>query len=126
MYLQEHFRQKGNKAYKTVYLAESYREEGKVKKRYIANLSDCPENILAAIKNELKQPTDLSSSKISSILFEQGKSFGGIYTVSQICKRLGISQALGKDIRQSGLALFQIAARVLCQRSRNYAANDWF
>jgi len=125
MYIQEHIRKKGNKVYKTMYLAESYREEGKVKKKYIANLSDCPDNIIAAIKNELKQPTSVPSSKILSILYEQGKSFGGIYTVSQVCKRLGISQSLGKDIRQSGLALFQIAARVLCQRSRNYAANEW-
>lgn len=125
MYLQEHTRKKGKKAYKTVYLAESYREDGKVKKKYISNLSNCPDNIIAAIRNELKKPTAFSSSKVSSILFEQGKSFGGIYSVSQICKRLGITQALGKDIRQSGLALFQIAARLLCQRSRNYAANEW-
>ena len=125
MYLQEHTRNKGNKTYKTIYLAESYREDGKVKKKYIANLSDLPDNIITAIRNELKHPSSLSSSKISSILFEQGKSYGGIYTVSQVCKRMGIAQALGKDIRQSGLALFQIAARVLCQRSRNYAANEW-
>jgi len=125
MYLQEHTRKKGSKVYKTVYLAESYREDGKVKKRYISNLSCCPDNIIAAIKNELNSPTALSSSKVGSILFEQGKSFGGIFMVSQICKRLGITHALGKDIRQSGLALFQIAARVLCQRSRNYSANEW-
>jgi len=125
MYLQQHFRNKGNKAYKTIYLAESYRDNGKVKKRYIANLSDCPDNIITAIKNELKESTEIAPSKTSSLLFEQGKSFGGIFTVLAICKRLGITQALGKDIRQSGLALFQIAARILCQRSRNYAANEW-
>jgi len=125
MYLQQHFRNKGNKAYKTIYLAESYRDNGKVKKRYIANLSDCPDNIITAIKNELKESTEIAPSKTSSLLFEQGKSFGGIFTVLEICKRLGITQALGKDIRQSGLALFQIAARILCQRSRNYAANEW-
>src|SRR5664279_2763854 len=49
----------------------------------------------------------------------------GIFTVLEVCKRLGITQSLGKDIRQSALALFQIAARILCQRSRNYAANEW-
>lgn len=125
MYLQEHTRKKGNKAYKTIYLAESYRADGKVKKKYIANLSECPDNVISAIRNELKSPGSIPSSKISSVVFEQGKSFGGIYAVSQVCKHLGITQALGKDIRQSGLALFQIAARVLCQRSRNYAANEW-
>ncbi|HUZ60267.1 MAG TPA: IS1634 family transposase [Hanamia sp.] len=125
MYLQQHLRKKGDKTYKTVYLAESYRKDGKVKKRYIANLSDCPDNIIAAIKNELNQSTEVFPSETSPLLFEQGKSFGGIFTVLEVCKRLGITQALGKDIRQSGLALFQIAARTLCQRSRNYAANEW-
>jgi transposase len=125
MYLQQHLRKKGNKTYKTVYLAESYRQEGKVKKRYIANLSDCPDNIITAIKNALNEPQAISPSKTPPLLFEQGKSFGGIFSVLEVCKRLGITQALGKDIRQSGLALFQIAARVLCQRSRNYAANEW-
>ena len=125
MYLQTHTRKKGNKTYRTVYLAESYRQDDKVKKRYIANLSDCPDHIITAIKNELTKPATLLSSKISAVLFEQGKSYGGLFTVLQVCKRLGIEQALGKDIRQSGLALFQIAARVLCQRSRNYAANEW-
>ena len=125
MYLQQHFRKKGNKTYKTVYLAESYRQDGKVKKRYIANLSNCPDNIIAAIKDELDGAQTVSISKTSPLFFEQGKSFGGIFTVLEVCKRLGITQALGKDIRQSGLALFQIAARILCQRSRNYAANEW-
>jgi len=125
MYLQQHLRKKGNKTYKTVYLAESYREDGKVKKRYIANLSECPDNIITAIKNELKESPQAFPSKTSPLLFEQGKSFGGIFTVLEVCKRLGITQALGRDIRQSGLALFQIAARTLCQRSRNYAANEW-
>lgn len=125
MYLQQHLRKKGNKTYKTVYLAESYRKDGKVKKRYIANLSDCPDNIIGAIKNELNQSTAVSPSKTSSLLFEQGKSFGGIFSVLEVCNRLGITHALGKDIRQSGLALFQVAARILCQRSRNYAANEW-
>ena len=125
MYLQQHFRKKGNKTYKTVYLAESYRHEGKVKKRYIANLSDCPDNIIAAIKSELEESAAVSPSKTSSISFEQGKSFGGIFTVLEVCKRLGITPALGRDVRQSGMALFQIAALILCQRSRNYAANEW-
>ena len=125
MYLQEHHRQKGNKTYQTIYLAESYREDGKVKKRYIANLSDCPANIISAIKEELKKTTNASQSNAGALVFEQGKSFGGIFAVLDVCKRLGITAALGKDIRQSGLALFQIAARVLSQRSRNYAANEW-
>ena len=61
MYLQQHLRKKGNKTYKTVYLAESYRQEGKVKKRYIANLSDCPDNIITAIKNITSSPGFLCS-----------------------------------------------------------------
>jgi len=101
MYLQQHLRKKGNKTYKTVYLAESYRKDGKVKKRYIANLSDCPDNIIGAIKNELNQSTAVSPSKTSALLFEQGKSFGGIFSVLEVCNRLGITHALGKDIKNN-------------------------
>ena len=125
MYLQEHKRKKGTRIYKTVYLAESFRQDGKVKKRYIANLSDCPDTIITAIRNELKHPGAFSGSNLNSLRFEQGKSFGGLFVVQQICKRLGICIALGKDIRQSGLALFQLAARILCQRSRLYSAIEW-
>lgn len=125
MYLQEHKRKKGNRTYKTVYLAESYRQDGKVKKRYIANLSKCPDHIIMAIRNGLKNPDTISSSNIDSVCFEQGKSFAGLFAVYQICKRLGIKISLGKDIRQSGLAILQIAARVLCQRSRLYTATEW-
>lgn len=95
MYLQQHFRKKGNKTYKTVYLAESCCQDGKLKKRYIANLSDCPDNIIAAIKNELDGSQTVSVSKTSPLSFEQGKSFGGIFTVLEVCKRLGITRALG-------------------------------
>lgn len=125
MYLQEHNRKKGNKTYKTVYLVESFREEGKVKKRYIANLSHCPDNILRAINNELKHPETVSTYNIDSVRFEQGKSFAGLFVVQKICKHLGIQAAMGKDIRQSGLAILQIAARILCQRSRLYTATEW-
>jgi transposase len=125
MFLQEHKRKKGNKIYKTIYLVESFRQNGKVKKRYLANFSHCPDTILMAIKNELKHPGSVSVSNSDSVHFKQGKSFAGLFVVQQICKRLGIHMALGRDIRQSCLALFQIAARILCQRSRLYSATEW-
>ena len=46
------------KIYRSVLLRESYREEGKVKKRTIANLSHCTEGEIAAVKLALKHKDD--------------------------------------------------------------------
>ncbi len=58
MYIQESRRKKGNKIYKTVYLTESYREGNKVRKKYVANLTHCPDPIVALIKDYLKKNKD--------------------------------------------------------------------
>ena len=133
MYIQESRRKKGNKIYKTVYLTESYREGNKVRKKYVANLTHCPDPIVALIKDYLKKNKDteqhidhiLNSVVENSGQIIQGKSVGGSFCVLEIVKRLGIEASLGKDIRQSKLALFQIIGRVLNQRSRLYLAKEW-
>ena len=61
---------------------------------------------------------------VSYLQLSQGKSFGTIYVVSEISKRLGIKQALGSS-KQAKLALFQIVGRIISQGSRNYLANEW-
>jgi hypothetical protein len=54
----------------------------------------------------------------------QGKSFGAIYVLHQIAKRIGLEKALGKSY-EGRLSLFQIYARLLTQGSRLYAATEW-
>lgn len=107
------------KIYQSVLLRESYRENGKVKKRTIANLSHCKPEEIAAIKVALRYKDNLSElgSLKESVELEEGLSVGAIWSVYQIAKRLGIERALGTDF-SGKLAMWQVIARVIDQGSR--------
>ena len=110
---------KGKKIYRSVLLRESYREDGKVKKRTIANLSNCKPEEIAAIRLALKHKDDLSEvgSLKESVELQEGQSVGAIWAVYQIAKRIGIERALGTDFAGK-LAMWQVIARVMEQGSR--------
>jgi hypothetical protein len=109
----------GKKIYNSTLLRESYREDGKVKKRTVANLSSCSAEEVAAIRFALKHKGELSelTCKKKDIHLEEGLSVGAIWTVYQLAKRLGIEKALGND-NSGKLALWQVMARTLEQGSR--------
>lgn len=119
MHIVENKSKSGKKIYRSILLRESYRENGKVKKRTIANLSDCTPGEITAIKLALKHKDDLSvlGSLKESVELEEGRSAGTVWTVYQIAKRLGIDRALGNDFN-GGLALWQVISRVIEQGSR--------
>lgn len=120
-------------SYSSVWLKESYRENGKVKSRYILNLKNWSDEAVNALQFALnsskinplagtaknKDSMDSAHSKINPelISLEQGLSAGALFTVHQLAARLGIIKALGND-PQGTLALWQICARVLEQGSR--------
>ncbi len=113
------FKTKSGKIYQSVLLRESYRENGKVKKRTIANLSRCSEQEIKAIELAFMHKHDLSAlgSVSDSVSIKEGKSIGGVWVIYQVAKKLGIVEALGNS--QNGkLALWQVLARVLEQGSR--------
>lgn len=107
------------KTYQTVLLRESYREGGRVKNRTIANLTHCKPEEIAAIELALQHKGDLAAlaSASPTVTLRAGSSVGGVYTVYQIAKRLGIERALGSS-PAGRLALWQVVARVLEQGSR--------
>ena len=109
----------GKKIYNSILLRESYRENGKVKKRTIANFSNCPLDEIDAIKLALKHKADLGSliSMKEDVHLKEGLSVGAVWTVYQLAKRLGIETALGND-NIGQLALWQVVARTLDQGSR--------
>jgi hypothetical protein len=112
----------GNKTYEQILLRESYREPGAkrsaVKKRTLINLTKYPPQIVAALELALKHQGDLSVlTSLKDIKLEQGPSVGGVFTLLQVARRMGIEAALGTH--QNGkLALWQVIARALCQGSR--------
>lgn len=106
------------KIYHSTLLRESYRENGKVKKRTIANLSHCKPEEITAIKLALKHRDNLSvlGSLRDSVKLQEGLSVGAVWTVYQVARELGIEQVLGNSFAGK-LALWQVMARVIEQGS---------
>jgi transposase len=99
-------------------LRESFRENGKVRHRTIANISSCSEEEIVAIKLALKHKGDLAHLvNINDIKTVQGLRIGAVYSLKVIADRIGLTGALGYD-RQGKLALWQVLARLMAQQSR--------
>jgi hypothetical protein len=110
---------RGGKTYTRHLLRESYRAHGKVLHRTIANVSHCSEAEIAALRLALRHKEDLEhlGTIQDALTLKQGLSFGAVWTVYHVARRLGIAQALGTT-RAGKLALWQVIARVIDQGSR--------
>jgi Transposase DDE domain len=110
---------RGGKTYTRHLLRESYRAHGKVLHRTIANLSHCSAAEIEAIRLALRHKQDLENlgTVQDAVTLKQGLSFGAVWTVYHVARRLGIEKALGTT-REGKLALWQVMARVLDQGSR--------
>ena len=119
MYIDTSHITRGGKTYTRHLLRESYRANGKVLHRTIANVSHCSEAEIAALRLALRHKEDLAhlGTIQDSITLQQGVSFGAVWTVYQVARRLGIEKALGTT-RDGKLALWQVIARVIDQGSR--------
>jgi hypothetical protein len=108
------------KTYHRVLLRQSFRQEGKIKHRTIANLSACSDQEINAIALAFKHKKNLDSLQPSStgpLHLRQGLCFGAVWVLHQLAQRTGLTAALGSD-RQGTLALWQVIARALDQGSR--------
>jgi hypothetical protein len=113
---------RGKKVYEQILLRESYREAGSkrsaVKKRTLLNLTNYAPEIVSALELALKHRKDLSAlTSITDVRLSQGQSVGGVWTLFQVARKLGIEKALGTH-QEGKLALWQVIARVLSQGSR--------
>jgi hypothetical protein len=108
------------KTYHRVLLRQSFRQDGKVKHRTVANLSACSDQEINAIALAFKHKKNLDSLQPSSpgpLHLRQGLCFGAVWVLHQLAQRTGLIAALGSD-RQGTLALWQVIARALDQGSR--------
>jgi len=112
-------RKNGEISHLCILLRESYRENGKVKKHTIANLTHCNPDEVAAMEYALEHKEDLSASQAAgdTVKLRQGKSAGAVLVLYEISRRLGIQKALGTQ-RAGKLALWQVFARIIGQGSR--------
>jgi len=107
-----------------VLIRESFRENGKVKHRTIANISDQPPERIMAIKRALRGDFDhVAFSGLEGAGTKQGPQFGALYLTYQLAKRIGLEEALGKD-RKGKLALLMVLAQVIRPMSKR-AVVEW-
>jgi hypothetical protein len=106
------------KTYTRYLLRDSFRKDGKVKHRTIASLSSCSHEEIVAIKLALKHKGDLAHLvSLKQVKTREGLRIGAVYSLKVIADRIGLTRALGND-RQAKLALWQVQARLMDQRSR--------
>lgn len=106
------------KTYSRHLLRTSFRENGKVKHKTIANLSSCSKDEIKAIKLALKHKNDLTVlSSVKNVKTILGKRMGAVWVMYELAKRLGIVKTLGSGLGGK-LALLQIIARICDQGSR--------
>lgn len=109
---------RGGKTYVRHLLRESFRENGKVKHRTIANLSNCSREEIEAIKIALKHKKNLSALvSATDIKTKSGVRIGAVCFLKEIAKRSALTRVLGNR-RNGKLALWQVFARLIGQGSR--------
>ena len=110
------------KTYSRCLLRESFRENGKVKHRSVANFSQCSPQEIAALTLAFAHKHNLEALKTTVPLeslytTRQGPSVGAVAILHGLACELGLASALGNE-RQGKLALWQVIARVIDQGSR--------
>jgi transposase len=102
----------------TILLRESYREDGKVKKRTILNLTKWPDEHIQIISRLIKGEFDQGIPTIDRPV--SGPAFGLLFALKAIADRLHITSALGNR-KLPKTALFLILARIAARGSRLHA-----
>src|ERR1035438_5582165 len=86
------------KTYESIYLRESFRQDGKVKKRDIANLTHCDPAEIAAIELALNHKGDLAAlASLDGVQLREGASVGAVWIAAEMTRRLGRAQAPRTD-----------------------------
>jgi hypothetical protein len=100
-----------------ILLRESYREQGKVKKRTLANLSKLPADLIALIRQALAGSVPWVAESVS------GRIFGVLFVPHALAQQTGLARTLGRS-RLTALTLLLVLARIAHQVSR-LAALRW-
>lgn len=107
MHIQHSQKRVGDKLYASVLVRESYRENGKVKKRTVLNISNWPAEKIAAFDAILKDKPLVSHEELELV---GGKNFGATFAFASLAKQLRLPDALGTS-RHGRLALMMAVLR---------------
>jgi transposase len=97
----------GSKTYNSILLRESYRDGKQVRKRTIANVTNWPPELIAAVEASLKGQQLVAADAIQ---VGSGKNFGALFAFAHLAKSLRLPEALGSS-RAGRLALAMAVLR---------------
>lgn len=107
-----------------ILLRETFREDGKVKKRTLANLSDLPMDQVEAIRRVLKGERLVPPESVFEIV--RSVHHGHVEAVLAAMQRLGLESLLAsRPSRERTLAMALIAVRVLAPQSKLATTRWW-
>ena len=110
-------RRSGENEYKAVLLRRSYRQDGKVKKETLANLSHLPPEAIDAIRRVLAGETLVSAEDAFEI--ERSLPAGHVNAALAMARRLELAKLLDRSAsRQRDLCLAMILSRVIAPGSK--------
>jgi transposase len=115
----------GGREYVSHLVRQSYREDGKVKHRTLANLSPLPQVAIDAVRRVLQGDVDVFAAP-SKILIERSLPHGNVSAVVGTLKKVGLEQMLGRErTRERDVCVAMIAARLLAPNSKLATSRWW-
>jgi Transposase DDE domain len=110
-------RRSGDREYTATLLRRSYRQDGKVKKETLANLSHLPPDAIDAIRRVLAGETLVNAKDAFEI--ERSLPAGHVNAALAIARRLELPKLLDRSAcRERDLCLAMILGRVICPGSK--------
>jgi hypothetical protein len=111
------------RTYRTHLLRRSFREDGKVKKETLANLSALPDSAIAALKASLSGSVLVDAGDMFEI--ERSLPHGHVAAAHVMASRLGLKNLLGPDCPERDLAYGLIIARAVAPASKLATTRWW-
>jgi transposase len=110
-------RRSGDREYTATLLRRSYRQDGKVKKETLANLSHLPADAIDAIRRVLAGETLMSAQNAFEI--ERSLPAGHVNAALAMARRLELARLLDRSAsRERDLCMAMILGRVICPGSK--------
>lgn len=107
-----------------VLLRKSYREDGKVKKQTIANLSGCPPELIEQLKRLLKGAVAIDPNDVFTI--NSSAAHGHVEAVLGIIKTIGLDSVISSTpCRERSLVLAMIAGQLIHPSSKIGSTRLW-
>jgi hypothetical protein len=110
-------RRVGDREYKATLLRRSYRQDGKVKKETLANLSHLPADAIDALRRVLAGETLVNAQ--DAFVIERSLPAGHVNAALVMARRLELAKVLDRSpCRERDLCLAMIVGRVICPGSK--------